>query len=182
MYLRRLDISKFRNFDNITLDLEKNEFPSAFSVASANGGGKSTLLQFIFIMLKCFNYPQRYQYLKNLLAEQPTYNAKTSLCKFYISNENLEYEIEFIITSSTEENYDDFTDLLEIQNHLKKMESRANSLSELQSIQRQMRDKNRLSPIMTKKTSNLRRFINTPALLKIVFLWMQEKQIILIYI
>jgi predicted ATP-binding protein involved in virulence len=55
MRLKRAEIIKFRNFENIVIDFDKSSgFPDVFSIASKNGGGKSTLLQFIFIMLHSF--------------------------------------------------------------------------------------------------------------------------------
>jgi len=55
MRIEKVEIIKYKNFKNIVIDFDKNDkFPDIFSVASKNGGGKSTLLQFIFILLHCF--------------------------------------------------------------------------------------------------------------------------------
>ena len=63
MRLKRAEIKRFRNFENIVIDFEKNgSFSDVFSIASKNGGGKSTLLQFIFIMLYCFMNEERKEY------------------------------------------------------------------------------------------------------------------------
>ena len=55
MRLKSVIIHKFRNFEKVRLDFEKTDFPDIFSIASINGGGKSTLLQFIFVMLNCLS-------------------------------------------------------------------------------------------------------------------------------
>jgi len=68
MRIEKVEIIKYKNFENIIIDFEKNkDFPDVFSVASKNGGGKSTLLQFIFILLHCFKDNSKKQYIKNLL-------------------------------------------------------------------------------------------------------------------
>ena len=54
MHLKQVTIENFRNFKNVSINFEKNIASPVFSISSANGGGKSTLLQFIFTMLHCF--------------------------------------------------------------------------------------------------------------------------------
>ncbi len=49
MKLKKVEIIKYRNFENIIINFEESKFPNVFTIASKNGGGKSTLLQFIFI-------------------------------------------------------------------------------------------------------------------------------------
>jgi predicted ATP-binding protein involved in virulence len=70
MQLRRVEIIKYRNFENVVIDFEKSDFPNVFSIASKNGGGKSTLLQFIFIMLHCIVDEDRHSYMENILEKR----------------------------------------------------------------------------------------------------------------
>lgn len=67
MNLKRVEIIKYKNFENVVIDFEKNKFPNVYSIASENGGGKSTLLQFIFIILHCFAHRDRYNYIMKIL-------------------------------------------------------------------------------------------------------------------
>ncbi|MFM6324576.1 MAG: AAA family ATPase [Microcystis panniformis] len=52
---------------NIDISFEKDFFPQIFPIGSQNGGGKSTLLQLIFILLHCSGDPEKIEYVVNLL-------------------------------------------------------------------------------------------------------------------
>ncbi|MDQ7084452.1 MAG: ATP-binding protein [Sulfurovum sp.] len=106
MQLKKVEIIKYRNFENVTIDFEKNDFPNVFSIASKNGGGKSTLLQFIFIVLHCFLKNDKAKYLLNMLdANVFDKTIKThSIANFIISDNkevyyfNLLYDVDGKIT------------------------------------------------------------------------------------
>ncbi len=91
MQLRRVEIIKYRNFENVIIDFEKSDFPNVFSIASKNGGGKSTLLQFIFIVLHCFNDEKRKIYLQNLLHNYDEDIPFYETAKFIIEDKGKEY-------------------------------------------------------------------------------------------
>ena len=91
MRLKRVEISKYRNFENVVINFDKNDnFPDVFSLASKNGGGKSTLLQFIFILLSCFLKEERKQYIINLLDEDE-YVPYSDLVMFTFEYNKKEY-------------------------------------------------------------------------------------------
>lgn len=96
MQLRRVEIIKYRNFENVIIDFEKSDFPNVFSIASKNGGGKSTLLQFIFIVLHCLREVKRQHYLKNILKSSFFDFEKVDLgvLKFIIEDNGKEYNLD----------------------------------------------------------------------------------------
>ncbi len=67
MRLLRVQVPDFRVLKNIDLSFEKDFFPQIFPIGSQNGGGKSTLLQLIFILLHCSGDPQKIEYVVNVL-------------------------------------------------------------------------------------------------------------------
>jgi predicted ATP-binding protein involved in virulence len=67
MRLLRVQVPDFRVLKNIDISFEKDFFPQIFPIGSQNGGGKSTLLQLIFILLHCSGDPEKIEYVVNLL-------------------------------------------------------------------------------------------------------------------
>jgi len=53
MHLLRVQVPDFRGLKDIDITFEKDFFPNIFPLGSQNGGGKSTLLQLIFVLLHC---------------------------------------------------------------------------------------------------------------------------------
>jgi len=53
MHLLRVQVPDFRGLKNIDITFEKDFVPKIFPLGSQNGGGKSTLLQLIFVLLHC---------------------------------------------------------------------------------------------------------------------------------
>ena len=67
MRLLRVQVPDFRVLKNIDISFDKDFFPQIFPIGSQNGGGKSTLLQLIFILLHCSGDPQKIEYVVNVL-------------------------------------------------------------------------------------------------------------------
>ncbi|MEG4291030.1 AAA family ATPase [Microcoleus sp. C2C3] len=67
MHLLRVQVPDFRGLKNIDISFEKDFFPSIFPLGSQNGGGKSTLLQLIFVLLHCSGNYNKKIFLENLL-------------------------------------------------------------------------------------------------------------------
>ena len=67
MHLLRVQVPDFRGLKNIDITFEKDFFPSIFPLGSQNGGGKSTLLQLIFVLLHCSFDDEQKHFLENLL-------------------------------------------------------------------------------------------------------------------
>ena len=67
MHLLRVQVPDFRGLKNIDITFEKEFVPSIFPLGSQNGGGKSTLLQLIFVLLHCSVDEDKKPFLENLL-------------------------------------------------------------------------------------------------------------------
>ncbi len=67
MHLLRVQIPKYRVLKNVDITFEKEFTPRTFPLGSQNGGGKSTFLQLIFILLHCSSNEKRFPYLQNIL-------------------------------------------------------------------------------------------------------------------
>ncbi|MDX2254172.1 MAG: AAA family ATPase [Pseudanabaenaceae cyanobacterium bins.39] len=68
MHLQRVQVPDFRVLKDVDITFEKDFNPRVFPLGSQNGGGKSTLLQLIFILLHCSANPERHFAIKNLLS------------------------------------------------------------------------------------------------------------------
>ena len=69
MHLQRVQVPDFRVLKDVDITFEKDFNPRVFPLGSQNGGGKSTLLQLIFVLLHCSTKSERIPALKNLLSE-----------------------------------------------------------------------------------------------------------------
>jgi len=67
MHLLRVQVPDFRGLKNIDITFEKDFVPNIFPLGSQNGGGKSTLLQLIFVLLHCSVDDDKKPFLQNLL-------------------------------------------------------------------------------------------------------------------
>jgi predicted ATP-dependent endonuclease of OLD family len=67
MHLLRIQVPDFRGLKDIDISFEKDFIPKIFPLGSQNGGGKSTLLQLIFVLLHCSVDDDKKPFLRNLL-------------------------------------------------------------------------------------------------------------------
>jgi predicted ATP-binding protein involved in virulence len=67
MHLQRIQVPEFRVLKDVDITFEKEFIPRIFPLGSLNGGGKSTLLQLIFVLLHCSTDPSRTIFIKNML-------------------------------------------------------------------------------------------------------------------
>lgn len=67
MHLLRVQVPNFRGLKDIDISFEKDFVPKIFPLGSQNGGGKSTLLQLIFVLLHCSVDEEKKPFLQNLL-------------------------------------------------------------------------------------------------------------------
>jgi len=96
MKIQRVIIHDFKALKNVDISFEKDFSPNIFPVASLNGGGKSTLLQFIFTLLHCSGNFKKHQYIRNLLDdyEIPENELGKDLATFEIWDEEEQRTIE----------------------------------------------------------------------------------------
>ncbi|WP_204104166.1 MULTISPECIES: AAA family ATPase [Spirulina sp. CCY15215] len=66
MQILKIHVPNFRNLKNVTLTFEPELTPQVFPISSENGGGKSTLLQLIFVLLSCFCDEKKRTFLENI--------------------------------------------------------------------------------------------------------------------
>ncbi|MDQ2099761.1 MAG: AAA family ATPase [Tychonema bourrellyi B0820] len=76
MHLLRVQVPDFRGLKDIDITFEKDFFPKIFPLGSQNGGGKSTLLQLIFILLHCSVDEDKQEFLQNLLQGFKVYDGE----------------------------------------------------------------------------------------------------------
>jgi len=164
MRIEKVEIIKYKNFENITIDFTKsNKFPDVFSIASKNGGGKSTLLQFIFILLHCFMDNSKKQYIKNLLKNFTDIKKEIDVVNFIISHENETYNLNFKISPSKTDDYN-FDIYLDIKDTKTRIEEFKENFSEYQKIiqlQKELKLTDRVSPVLERNLRYITRFINS---------------------
>jgi len=106
MHLTRVQIPEFRALKNVDITFEKDFTPKIFPLGSENGGGKSTLLQLIFVLLYCATNRHHQQhntititthFIKNMLARyrMPEGVNRQTLAKIDIWDGKKTVQIEF---------------------------------------------------------------------------------------
>jgi predicted ATP-binding protein involved in virulence len=69
MRLLRVQVPEFRALKDVDISFEPDFNPQVFPLGSLNGGGKSTLLQLIFVLLHCFTDASRTVQFENIANE-----------------------------------------------------------------------------------------------------------------
>lgn len=124
MFLKKVEIDRFRNFQNAEIDFSENNYSKVYSIASINGGGKSTLLQFIYIMLSCFRDKNLHKYIINLLnTENYPADYQNRIARFIIVDKE-EIDVEYMVLPAENElfNYNFVKELELLDKDLKKHE------------------------------------------------------------
>ncbi|MHC5935110.1 AAA family ATPase [Nostoc sp.] len=98
MKLRRVQVPDFRILKNVDITFEPEFIPSIFPLGSQNGGGKSTLLQLIFVLLHCSSDSDKKEFVKNILYGFTINNNsnKRVLAIIDIWNEDKIVQLEFL--------------------------------------------------------------------------------------
>jgi predicted ATP-binding protein involved in virulence len=98
MFIRKIVIDKYKVLENISINFEHIVKNSVFPIISLNGGGKSTLLQFIFTFLHCPFRENRFEYIRNFLQDfviENKDNKPTKIATFELEHESQIIELEF---------------------------------------------------------------------------------------
>ncbi len=126
MFLRRIQVPDFRVLKDVDITFEPEFSPTIFPLGSLNGGGKSTLLQLIFILLTCSSDPKKHIFLQNMLEGfelnnnenkktlakiEVLYNQKNISLHFFLMEHSFGYDFLKEIIDSTS-----LKDLIETQN------------------------------------------------------------------
>ncbi|WP_375470107.1 AAA family ATPase [uncultured Nostoc sp.] len=98
MKLLRVQVPDFRILKNVDITFEPEFIPSIFPLGSQNGGGKSTLLQLIFVLLHCSSDSEKKYFVKNILYGFTINNnsKKRVLAIIDIWNEDKIVQLEFL--------------------------------------------------------------------------------------
>ncbi len=169
MRLEKVFIKKFRSFENVSLVLSKNDFPDVFSIASKNGGGKSTLLQFIFIMLSSFKDEGKKEFLKNLFYGNNINKKKDdSIATFNISHNDNEYTLEFLYTKNKKTtelvNLDIFLDEKDLEKKISIAENTRIKYKNVINLKKELEATDRITPVLIHYLEATREFVNSSAL------------------
>ncbi len=99
MYLLRVRVPNFRVLKDVDITFEKEFNRSIFPLGSQNGGGKSTLLQLIFVLLHCSTKPERLPFLRNMLSgfNMEKNTDESCLAIFTILDGDKNLELEFLV-------------------------------------------------------------------------------------
>ncbi|WP_353930323.1 AAA family ATPase [Okeanomitos corallinicola TIOX110] len=99
MKLLRIRVPDFRILKDVDIQFDKNFSPNIFPLGSQNGGGKSTLLQLIFILLHCCTNPERKVFIKNLLQGFVVNDdsSERELATINIWDDEKEVELRFLV-------------------------------------------------------------------------------------
>ena len=161
MRLKKIEIIKYRNFENITIDFEKNSFPDVYTIASKNGGGKSVLLQLIFIMLHAFMDEKKKHYLQQFLEEiEVDEKSAIDFIKFEITHQDVGYYLEFFFTPYLWEsmNFNLFVDAKAFEKEIEINQQKQEKHERLLALKGLLEEHNRVTPLFK---SNFREAENT---------------------
>jgi Fe-S cluster assembly ATPase SufC len=103
MKLLQVQVPDFRVLKDVDIKFDRRFVPNIFPLGSLNGGGKSTLLQLVFVLLHCCTNPERKIFIKNLL-HGFTLNDDSSdrvLAIIKIWDGEKEVEIKFLVCHNT---------------------------------------------------------------------------------
>ena len=163
MKLKKIEIFNYRKFENIEIDFENNSHSSVYSIASINGGGKSTILQFIFILLHCFIDKDRKVYIKNILESISESEKRQKIVKFTIEKNNTEYYLEYFTEQSKSDlgNFDLYIDMEDIEEKIKKNSTEQKDNKRLINLQKEIEDSLRVTSFINHefRSINFRRYI-----------------------
>ena len=155
MHLQRVQVPDFRVLKDIDITFEKDFFPRIFPLGSLNGGGKSTLLQLIFILLHCSADPEKHEFIENLLRDFtiPDGSDKRVVANFEIWDGEKKVNLEYFLQPN-----DTFEKLLESYTEEIKIES-FSELSEEEEVElalSQMSDAEEKAKKRLQKTKGLK--------------------------
>ena len=99
MHLLRVQVPDFRVLKDIDITFEQTFNPTVFPLGSLNGGGKSTLLQLIFVLLHCSAHSERHQFIANMLERVTIPEDENSklLARFELIDGDEKIELEFTL-------------------------------------------------------------------------------------
>ena len=118
MFLKNVLINKFKVLEDINLKFDNTFVPTIYPLASLNGGGKSTFLQLIFILLyTAFSSDKtKSQFLRNILSSLYINSDIETFITLTIILDEKEYKIEFYLANNQFTNFESFVTFDELEN------------------------------------------------------------------
>ncbi|TAE59399.1 MAG: ATP-binding protein [Nostocales cyanobacterium] len=103
MHIQRIQVPDFRALKNVDITFEKEFTPRIFPLGSLNGGGKSTLLQLIFVLLHCSVNPDRVEFIQNLIDDFEVHDesGKKTLAIIDIWDGSKTIQLDFFVCNKT---------------------------------------------------------------------------------
>ncbi len=177
MFIKRINIPKYKVLNDIDINLQANSKHNVFPIISTNGGGKSTLLQFVFTLLHCAFNENRHQYLGNFLTYLKNIHSERYLNKlatFELKYNDMEIRITFVYSASSSVGYEDdeylnffdvvpgldFTSIIDLEELMEKKEQINQSIRDIDllvTIKNDLLKSNRLSPLLL---NELQKFVS----------------------
>ncbi len=165
MFLKKIEIEKYKVLENISINFEEKQNHNFFPVISVNGGGKSTLLQFIFTFLHCSFVEKRQKYLKTLLEYYQEFTSKdkiNKIAKFEIEHEKQIINLEFHYCKSVSKNFNSIITLKELLERKKNIEKAVLDIELLNRIENDLKNSN-ISPLLAwQELYKFREIISVP--------------------
>ncbi len=102
MHLLRVQVPDFRVLKDVDITFEQAFNPNVFPLGSLNGGGKSTFLQLIFVLLHCSAHSERHQFIANMLERVTIPESENSklLTRFELMDGDEKIELEFTLCNN----------------------------------------------------------------------------------
>ncbi|MEX1362085.1 MAG: AAA family ATPase [Nannocystaceae bacterium] len=98
MHLRRIQIPEFRVLRDVDLRFDAGMDPQVFPLGSENGGGKSTLLQLVFVLLHCTSEPEQAELVRNTMSsfDHPAGMAEKLVARLDVWDGDRQRSLEFV--------------------------------------------------------------------------------------
>jgi len=166
MFLRRVQVPDFRVLKDVDITFEPEFSPHIFPIGSLNGGGKSTLLQLIFILLSCSGDSEKHFLIQNMLDEYKlSTESEQRLISFEIENENEIVKLDFVVYPdnlySNLANTDDFRLSIKPDHIIEEEYLKFSSLQELKFLKEKISELESTIQIFSTALDNIKEAINT---------------------
>lgn len=138
MFIKKISFDNFKVLEDISINFEEKQNHNVFPIISANGGGKSTLLQFVFCFLHCAFKENRHKYLKTLLEyyNNPKFKNKLNgIAQFELEHENNNINLSFFYCKNEYKNLN-FNSILLLRELKEKKEFIKNAVNDIDLLNR----------------------------------------------
>lgn len=142
MFIKKISFDNFKVLEDISINFEAKQNHNVFPIISANGGGKSTLLQFVFCFLHCAFKENRHIYLKTLLEyykEPRLKNKLNSIVEFELEHEKNDINLAFFYCKNDDKSLN-FNSIITLKELKEKKEFIKNAVNDIDLLNRLEKD------------------------------------------